>query len=204
MNPKALAADAYSNHFNGKNYRFLNVTGLKSLKDGVYQGSLPDGTQIIQYTDLDSNDYNGGYRTYNYKYALLDEDGQLLQDNITEDMLDNISGGTAQESLSTYKRVTGAANNRGSAYRGMIYRDFTGNNGSSSGFRMYFDPNNPDNVILETPYIKARGGQGKNIRLPKEIARILMGNKAWRKSVLSNPQKQKNFITLISSIVQSE
>ena len=173
--------------------QFSNITGLVTLKDG----SQRTGDQIIQYIDPDSLSYDGGYAHYNYKFALLDDRGNWLRD-LTNDDIQRITGGTSAGKLNTYKRTPVSQG----AYANTFYEDITGQNGKESGIRIYRDINDKDgNVILHIDGLNGYAS-GKDVRLPREVAEILMKDRSWIEKVLKNPQARMNFTKALSSLVQ--
>ena len=196
-NPASLNADAYSTFLSGNpNYRFSDLTGLSKLNDMV------DGDQLIQYVDLDEDSLVGPYRNYGYKYAILDNRGNLKRDNITKDEVEagRISGGSARTSgLNTYKQIVGDQGK----YTGRYYEDLIDSNGNATGFRVYTDKNNSDDIILHMPEITASGVQEQDIVVPKDVASILFRDKSVWDNIIGNAQNKKNFMSIMSSLVRS-
>ena len=192
-NPMTIGQDDYSTFVN-PGMQFSNLTGLVTLNDG----SLQNGQQIIQYIDPDSLHQDGPYAQYNYKFALLDDRGNWLRDLSKED-LQNVTGGISAGQLNTYKKTPFGQG----AYANKYYEDIMGNNGNPSGIRIYRDIKNPnEDVIL---HVDGLGGaaQGKDIKLPKEVAEILMQDQSWVKKIVGNSQARMNFANALSRLTKS-
>lgn len=188
-----LKPDDYSTYIT-PGMQFSNITGLVTLRDGSQRA----GDQIIQYIDPDSLSYDGGYAHYNYKFALLDDRGNFLRD-LSNDDLEEITNGVSPGELNTYKRTPITQG----AYANTFYEDITGQNGKKSGIRIYRDINDRDgNIILHIDDLTGYA-QGKDIRLPREVAEILMSDRSWIEKILKNPQARINFTKALSSLVQN-
>jgi hypothetical protein len=101
----------------------------------------------------------------------LDKNGKFIQDLQDSEIEDVVNGQLRENGLTTYKRVSNRADK---VYNGKIYQDLLDRDGNASGFRMYWDPNNKNDVILQMPSINSKDSSGKNLKLPPEIAEILM------------------------------
>lgn len=190
-NPGVLSEDLYSSFIN-PGMRFSNLTGRYELSDG----SMKNGQQLIQYLDLNDPIQDGPYTRYSYKFALLDNNGNRIRDDITVDDLSKIAGGTAKDLL-TYKRVP--KNNSGK-YSNKYYEDITGDNGEYAGIRIYRDIDNPNsNVILHLDDMPGFAN-GKDVILPPEIAKILMSDQSWVKKIVSNTKARENFVNMLHSL----
>lgn len=191
-NPMTIEQDDYST-FVKPGMQFSNLTGLVTLNDG----SLQNGQQIIQYIDPNSLTQDGSYAQYNYKFALLDDRGNWLRDLSKED-LQNIANGTSAGKLNTYKKTPFGQG----AYANKYYEDIMGSNGSPSGIRIYRDIKNPnEDVILHIDGLNG-AAKGKDVRLPKEVAKILMQDQSWVKKIVGNSQARMNFAKALESLVQ--
>lgn len=197
-NPEFLDNSKYSEFLsNNPTYMFSDLTGLYDV-DGM--GSTD---QLIQYYDLNDNSFNGAYRRYAPKFAILDKNGKLLQEITDSSLLKKILNGKVRESgLTAHPRVVGTGNE---AYDGKYYEDITGKNGKVSGFRIYHDPKDPNgNVILHMPKIKGSGlDEDADLVLPKELAQILLSNEKLWDNIAGNAQNKKNFISAMSKLIQS-
>jgi len=197
-NPEFLDNSKYSEFLsNNPTYMFSDLTGLYDV-DGM--GSTD---QLIQYYDLNDNSFNGAYRRYAPKFAILDKNGKLLQEITDSSLLKKILNGKVRESgLTAHPRVVGTGNE---AYDGKYYEDITGKNGKVSGFRIYHDPKDPNgNVILHMPKIKGSGlDEDADLVLPKELAQILLSNDKLWDNIAGNAQNKKNFISAMSKLIQS-
>jgi hypothetical protein len=73
-----LANNRYSAFFENKPMRrYSDMTGILAANNPYENQS--DRDQIVQYVDLDDDSLvipNSPYRHYNYKYAILDENGK--------------------------------------------------------------------------------------------------------------------------------
>lgn len=195
-NPGMLSEDSYS-QFLTPGHRFSNLTGLYGLKDGT----LGDGEQIVQYFDLADTFNDGVYLDHNYNYGIFDSHGNKIRD-ISMDDLQRIQGGQSAGALNTWKRTTV---NSG-PYKNKFYEDITGNNGEASGIRIYRDINNPDeDVILhiDDSDWKLNAGKGHDIKLPVEVAKILMSDQSWVNKIIKNSQARKQFGETLSSLIES-
>lgn len=191
-NPMTIEQDDYSTFVN-PGMQFSNLTGLVTLNDG----SLQNGQQIIQYIDPNSLYQDGPYAQYNYKFALLDDKGNWIRDLSKEDLQD-ITGGVSTGKLNTYKKTPIGQG----VYANKYYEDIMGNNGSPSGIRIYRDIKNPnEDVILHIDGLTG-AAQGKDVKLPKEVAEVLMQDQSWIKKIVGNPQARLNFTRALESLVQ--
>lgn len=136
---------------------------------------MVDGDQLIQYVDLGEDSLVGPYRNYGYKYAILDNRGNLKQKDVDPESISEIAGGSARGGgLNTYKQVVGDQGK----YSNRYYEDLIDSNGKATGFRIYTDKNNSDDIILHMPEITASGVQEQDIVVPKDIANILFRDKS--------------------------
>ena len=194
-NPGTLSEDSYS-QFLTPGHRFSNLTGLYGLKNGT----LGDGEQIVQYFDLNDTFNDGAYLDHNYNYGIFDSHGNKIRD-ISMNDLQRIQGGQSAGALNTWKRTTV---NSG-PYKNKYYEDITGRNGQPSGIRIYRDINNPnEDVILHIDDSDWRVGAGKghDIKLPKEIAQILMADQSWVDKIVKDSNARMKFGKAMSSLVQ--
>ena len=192
-NPVVLGADKYSS-FIKPSMQFSNLTGLMSLKDG----SMGDGDQLIQYLDLTSPTQNGPYTGFNYKFALLNNRGDLIRD-VDRSELQKIIGGQSAGDLLTYNKIS---NRNAGSYYNKYYEDIVGKNKKPTGIRIYRDVNDPNaNVILHIDGLKG-SAEGKDIALPKEIAEILMEDQSWIDSVVGNSKTRSEFAEMLSNLTR--
>lgn len=195
-NPVYLSPDQYSTFLSANpNYRFSDLTGLATTN------GMTDDQQLIQYVNLGDDSLEGPYRRYNYKYALLNNRGGLERELTPEEVVQLENGQARETGLNTYKRTVGQNNG---AYNNRYYEDILDKNGEATGFRFYRSINNPnEDVILHMPEIYASGTENQDIVLPKEVAQILMNNPNWLNNVIGDARNKKNFMTVLSSLVQS-
>ena len=195
-NPGILQGDKYSSFLaSNPNYRFQNLTGLVTRSDTP----LNPGEQIIQYVDLDNPDVdeNNPYVNYTYKYRLLDADGNDLGE-LDPSIIQDITNGQVQD-FTAYNRVVGT----NSPYDGMYYKDYEDLTGKKVPIRIYRDPKDENNVILNLPSLNAAGVKGGDIKLPANVAKIILGNKNLIAKLAGNSQNMANFQNIISRLVQS-
>lgn len=195
-NPAYLNPYQYSTFLSANpNYRFSDLTGLATTN------GMTDDQQLIQYVNLGDDSLEGPYRRYNYKYALLNNRGGLERELTPEEVIQLENGQARETGLNTYKRTVGQNNG---AYNNRYYEDILDKNGEATGFRFYRSINNPnEDVILHMPEIYASGTENQDIVLPKEVAQVLMNNPNWLDNVVGNAQNKKNFMKILSSLVQS-
>lgn len=198
-NPSVLNTDQYSDFLSkNPNYRFSDLTGLVTIP------GMESNDQIIQYVDLADNSMVGPYRQYQYKFALLDPRGTKLRDLSKEELVDVENGQTRDTGLITYKKISGNPNK---LYNGRYYEDITDNAHADTGFRFYRSIDDPDgDVILHIPHLVGRGFiskphiEDKDIKLPPELAKVLMSNTKWLDNVLGDTRNKKNFQEILSWI----
>jgi len=194
-NPAYLQNDRYSTFLSNPNYRFSDLTGLVKTQD------MNEDDQIIQYIDLSDDSLVGPYRQYRYKYALLDNRGNLKKQLNSEDLIDIQNGSSREGGLNTYRRISG---NENQVYNNRYYEDILDKSGNATGFRFYRSISDPNgDVIMHMPKIYASDAEDKDIVLPKEVAQVLMQNKNWLQNVVGNAQNKENFMKIISGLVQS-
>jgi hypothetical protein len=195
-NPGILQGDKYSSFLaSNPNYRFQNLTGLVTRNDTA----LNPGEQIIQYIDLDNPDVNENnpYIDYTYKYRLLDADGNDLGE-LDPSVIQDVINGQVQD-FDAYDRVIGT----NSPYDGMYYKDYKDLAGKEIPIRIYRDPKDENNVILHLPSLNAAGVKDGDVKLPANVAKIILGNKNLIAKLAGNSQNMANFQNIISRLVQS-
>lgn len=197
-NPVKLGDDFYSTYLSGKNnIRYSNITGLATTN------GMEDGDQLIQYVDLNDNNLNGPYRQYKYKYAILDNRGNLKKDGLTNDDVQEIQNGESKGDLLTYRRIHGT----GTPYDNYYYEDLTKSNGDPTGFRIFRSTKDPNGYILKLPQGLRNGIFGtnrkhQNLRIPAGLARVLINNKQWQDKIFESAQNQKDFENIVSALIQ--
>ena len=159
----------YSNALTS-NHRFQDVTGL-------YDGIQP-GQQLVRYFEVNPNNADA-FGTYETKYMLLDKNGDLVQNDVNINNYTKKSEAT-EHSLSLRDLLT--SNQSNSPYNGRyITESYVDPSGKSSGVWAYVDPKNPEeDVILHIDNFASKvSGLGDNadIKLPKEIAKLLLDKK---------------------------
>ena len=159
----------YSNALTS-NHRFQDVTGL-------YDGIQP-GQQLVRYFEVNPNNADA-FGTYETKYMLLDKNGDLVQDDVD---INNYTKKIEATEHSLGLRDLLTSNQTNSPYNGKyITESYTDPSGKSSGIWAYVDPENPEeDVILHIDNFASKvGGLGDNadIKLPKEIAKLLLDKK---------------------------
>lgn len=158
----------YSNALTS-NHRFQDVTGL-------YDGIQP-GQQLVRYFEVNPNNADA-FGTYETKYMLLDKNGDKIKDVNINDYTKKSEA--TEHSLSLRDLLT--SNQTNSPYNGRyITESYVDPSGESSGVWAYVDPENPEeDVILHIDNFASKvGGLGDNadIKLPKEIAKLLLDKK---------------------------
>ena len=200
-NPGEFRNDRYSEFLSDHpEYRFTNLTGLYDVE------GLNPGEQLIQLYNLDTPlQNNSPYREYAPKYVVLDSKGKWLRD------YDNFAGrkirGTSAKDLITYNRVTSEMGGN-PAYVGRYYEDILGKNDEPTGYRVYYNPQNPDeDMILHMPGINAMGiEEDQDIKVPVELGKILIKkfqDKDFLERLVGNAQNKKDFQRFMSELVQS-
>ena len=159
----------YSNALTS-NHRFQDITGL-------YDGIQP-GQQLVRYFEVNPNNADA-FGTYETKYMLLDKNGDLVQNDVNINNYTKKSEAT-EHSLSLRDLLT--SNQSNSPYNGRyITESYVDPSGKSSGVWAYVDPKNPEeDVILHIDNFASKvSGLGDNadIKLPKEIAKLLLDKK---------------------------
>ena len=158
----------YSNALTS-NHRFQDVTGL-------YDGIQP-GQQLVRYFEVNPNNADS-FGTYETKYMLLDKNGDKIKDVNINDYTKKIEA--TEHSLSLRDLLT--SNQTNSPYNGRyITESYVDPSGNPSGVWAYVDPKNPEeDVILHIDNFASKvSGLGDNadIKLPKEIAKLLLDKK---------------------------
>ena len=161
--------ERYSNALTS-NHRFQDVTGL-------YDGIQP-GQQLVRYFEVNPNNADA-FGTYETKYMLLDKNGDLVQDDVDINNYTKKIEAT-EHSLSLRDLLT--SNQTNSPYNGRyITESYVDPSGNPSGVWAYVDPKNPEeDVILHIDNFASKvSGLGDNadIKLPKEIAKLLLDKK---------------------------
>lgn len=159
----------YSNALT-RDHRFQDVTGL-------YDGLKP-GQQLIRYFEVNPKNADP-FGTYETKYMLLDENGDLVPGDVDINNYTKKSEAT-EHSLSLRDLLTSSQTN--SPYNGRyITESYIDQSGNPSGVWAYVDPTNPEeDVILHIDGLASKvSGLGDNadIKLPKEIAKLLLDKK---------------------------
>lgn len=190
-----LQDDKYSKFlFDNPSYRFQNVTGILDTENGL------NGNQLIQYIDLTNPIDNASdpYLNYQAKYAILDQNGNLIQDDYTGNLIK--TGNEEANEFLAYNRAIAPD----SPYNGMYYGKDVDGQGNEIPIRIYRDPKNPNkNVILHMPNVNAAGVSG-DLALPENVAKIVLSNKTLIDNLSTNSQNMANFQKIMSKLVQSK
>lgn len=190
-----LQDDKYSKFlFDNPSYRFQNVTGILDTENGL------NGNQLIQYIDLTNPIDNASdpYLNYQAKYAILDRNGNLIQDDYTGNLIK--TGNEEANEFLAYNRAIAPD----SPYNGMYYGKDVDGQGNEIPIRIYRDPKNPNkNVILHMPNVNAAGVSG-DLALPENVAKIVLSNKTLIDNLSTNSQNMANFQKIMSKLVQSK
>ena len=199
-NPGIFADNRYAKALSDHpEYRFTNLTGLYNLP------GLNPGEQLIQRYNLDNPIVSDSpYREYAPEYVVLNDRGEEVRPYGTFDGT-KIRGAKARD-LNAYNRVT-ADMGGNKAYHGRYYEDIVGKNGEDTGYRVYYDPKDDENIILHMPGINANGvDSGQDIKVPTELGKILakkFKDETFLKKLIGNTQNKKDFQMLMSQLVQS-
>lgn len=145
-------------HGQGPNFWYSSMVGSHTT-DG-----LQDGQQLIRYYNGDRDQYG---RLIGAKYAILDANGNLVSDNISEDKIKKIEGSKGAEKVSLAERIQDSR-----TYKGMVREDIGGGK-DQGGFTLF---TNPDDGSMILDMGSHAGGQyGKHVgkgavRIPKYMA----------------------------------
>lgn len=181
----------YSSWFSSQspNLRYRPLTGTRQL---------PEGQQLIEYWDNNDKDMYG--RPSVYKYALLDSYGNLIQDNVNVNDFSVIDDGE-QVGLSALQKI----NQHGSPYHGRYIMNFSDPSGSIEDYELYIDPNDPNDIILKSNELNNwNATKGKNIRIPKELAKAINSNPNFWNNLMQNKTLQNRFIRSLAEGVRSK
>ena len=167
----------YSKFFyDNPNIRYRSLNGLYNVGNDK---------QVIEYWTPDNRDMYG--RPGTYKYAILDKDGNVINDNIDINKYTRSENGQQQD-LTALRLI----NNPDSPYNGRYIRTYNDNSGTSNPYELYIDPNDPDNVILYNKTL-ANKMYGKALRVPREfMAQINKSPNFWT-TLIGNKMLQDRF-----------
>lgn len=182
----------YSSWFNSQspNLRYRSLNGTRQL---------PSGQQLIEYWDDKDKDMMG--RPSVYKYAILDNNGNLIADDVDINDYDVIEDGE-QTGLNALQRI----NQSDSPYHGRYVMKFTDPSGNIDDYTLYINPDNQNDIILQTEELKRRNAtdEGQNIRIPEEFANAINNNPEFWRRLLSNKELQNRFIRSLVEGVRSQ
>lgn len=164
---------------------------------------LQEGQQLIRYYDGTRDQFG---RLINAKYAILDANGNLVEDNITADKIRAIEGSEGPTRVSLSQRIQDDR-----TYKGMIREDVAGGK-DSGGFTLFTDPDSGAMIIDMGAHA---GGQfGKHVaagavRLPEFISQQINAMTPEQKEAMftklaTNPQLRKNFIRSLNILGESK
>lgn len=145
-------------HGQGPNFWYSSMVGSHTT-DG-----LQDGQQLIRYYNGDRDQYG---RLTGAKYAILDANGNLVSDNISEDKIKKIEGSEGPVKVSLAERIQDSR-----TYKGMVREDIGGGK-DQGGFTLFTNPN--DGSMILDMGSHAGGQYGKHVgkgavRIPKYMA----------------------------------
>ena len=145
-------------HEQGPNFWYSSMVGSHTT-DG-----LQDGQQLIRYYNGDRDQYG---RLTGAKYAILDANGNLVSDNISEDKIKKIEGSKGADKVSLAERIQDSR-----TYKGMVREDIGGGK-DQGGFTLFTNPN--DGSMILDMGSHATGQYGKHVgkgavRIPKYMA----------------------------------
>lgn len=169
----------YSKWFNNQDptFRYRPLTGTRNI---------PEGQQLIEYWTGNERDKFG--RPLNYRYALLDNNGELVEDNINVNDYSIIPNG---EQLGI--KALSIINHPNSPYHGKYETNYSDKSGNNL-YTLYIDPNNPDDIIMQNQEFSRRwNADNKNIRIPKILAQAINRNPNFWNTLLSDKNLQERF-----------
>lgn len=182
----------YSSWFNSQspNLRYRSLNGTRQL---------PYGQQLIEYWDDKDKDMMG--RPSVYKYAVLDNNGNLIADDVDINDYDVIEDGE-QTGLNALQRI----NQPDSPYHGRYVMKFTDHSGNIDDYTLYINPDNKNDIILQSEELKRRNATntGQNIRIPEEFANAINNNPEFWRRLLGNKELQNRFIRSLVEGVRSQ
>lgn len=170
-------------------YRSLN---------GLYQ--TPGNNQLIEYwSNINGLDMMG--RPSTYKYALLDNNGNHIRDISAEQLssYEQIPEGQ-QLAVNLLKRIN---DNNNSVYNGRIIKRITDDQGNNTGYTLYINPDDPDDIILSSSaWDYASPIKGKNIKIPREFGSFInrSGNQFWSRLLSDKTYQNRFFRTLLEGV----
>lgn len=160
----------------------FRYTPLRGLYD------LPEGQEIVQYYDRNSARDMFGRPVY--QYALINPDGSTQAiDNINN--YSRLENGE-QQGFGSGISIINDPNNKD--YHGRYELNFSDSSGENTGYSLYVDPKNPEDVILHSKDFKGSGINGRNIRIPKEFAQIINKYPTFWNNLLKNKSLQERFL----------
>lgn len=174
------SVNLYSPWLNGQDssFRYRSLTGTRKL---------PEGQQLIEYWSGNERDQFG--RPSQYKYALLDSKGNLINDNVDIDAFEEIEGD--QIGLTALQRIVQG----NSPYNGRYVVDFSDPSGIIGNYSLYINPDNLNDVILQSDELNRWSAtKGKNLRIPEELMRSINQNPNFWNLLFKDKTLQNRFI----------
>lgn len=160
-----------------------NTFRYRSLNGTV---ELPEGQQLIEYWSGDERDSFG--RPSQYKYALFDNNGNLISDNVDINKYKSIDG--EQQAFSAISRIT----DPDSPYKGMYIKKFTTPGGDVDNMWLFTNPENPSDMIYYSRDLWGKNAiNNHNIRIPKELASAINNNPEFWNRLLADKTLQERF-----------
>lgn len=160
-----------------------NTFRYRSLNGTV---ELPEGQQLIEYWSGDERDSFG--RPRQYKYALFDNNGNLISDNVDINKYKSIDG--EQQAFSAISRIT----DPDSPYKGMYIKKFTTPGGDVDNMWLFTNPENPSDMIYYSRDLWGKNAiNNHNIRIPKELASAINNNPEFWNRLLADKTLQERF-----------
>lgn len=171
----------YSSFLSNPTMRFRDVTGQ--------YGGINNGDQIVEYFVTDPKNANvfGLYPQEKFKYALLDQFGNLIEDNYTPNKEEGYVA--KPHSLSLYKKINSPA----TVYNGKYRKDITDKNNAYSGYSLYINPTDSNDLILHWE------GMNYDYKLPKEFIDVINSHSNFWETLLKDRNKQKNLISFLKN-----
>lgn len=162
-------------HGQGPNFWYSSMVGSHTT-DG-----LQDGQQLIRYYNGDRDQYG---RLVGAKYAILDANGNLVSDNISEDKIKKIEGSKGASEVTLAQRIADDEN-----YKGMVREDIGGGS-DKGGFSLFTNPTTGEIILDMGSHAKGfKHIENGAIRLPEQMAKEIFA---------MDSKQQQNFWNLLN------
>lgn len=160
---------------------------------------LQDGQQLIKYYSGDRDQWG---RLVGEKYAILDAQGNLVEDNVSADRISEIEDSEGPTRVNLVERIKDDG-----SYKGMVREDI-GGGVDRGGFTLFSNPNTGELILDMGDHAYDRFGKwvGEGaVRIPKEMAdefnKMSKADKKrmWNK-LIEDEQLRKNFIRSLNQL----